>query len=288
MKAGLGTAAFGTTISSSDAFDVLNAFIHMGGTVVDTANAYAFWAGKGGESEEVVGEWLKTIDRSTVEIHTKIGAMPLDGKDFATAEGLSKAAIDNAIVASLERLNTDYIDVLYAHIDDLNTPLEETWRTLTDYVSRGIVKKLGVSNYTLDRLSDLCVLIERNALEPISYAQYRHTVIPPKPNLDFGVQLCLTPDIKALLTDANPDVVIIAYSPLLNGAFEHKGTLPEEYDTPENKRFIAELRAEADMLLMSPSAIVLRNIVNQGIFPVCMTGSSKHLKENLMLVKKLR
>nr|WP_269809224.1 aldo/keto reductase [Enterovibrio nigricans] len=156
---------------------------------------------------------------------------------------MSKAAIDSAISASLSRLGTDYIDVLYTHIDDLNTPLEETWETLTHYVNQGIIKSLGISNYTLDRLSELCVIVEREALAPISYAQYRHTVIQPKANLDFGVQLCLTHDIKALLLDANSDITIVAYSPLLEGAFEHKGKLPEAYDTPENERFVAELRA---------------------------------------------
>ncbi|OEE60063.1 hypothetical protein A1OO_11425 [Enterovibrio norvegicus FF-33] len=288
MKAGLGTAAFGTTTSPADAFKVLNAYVAMGGRIIDTANNYAFWAGSGGESERTIGEWLKTVDRNSVDIHTKIGAFPLDGQDFSKSEGLSRQAIDTAIAASLTRLGTDYIDVLYAHVDDLNTPLEETWTVLTEYVRKGVVKKLGISNYTLARLSDLCVLIERQELTPISYAQYRYTVIPPKDDADFGEQVCLTDDIKSLLQQANPDIILVAYSPLLEGAFEHRGKLPAEYDTTANERYVLELRAESDMTLLSPSALVLRKIANEGILPLCMTSKVSRLKENFSLVKQLK
>ena len=89
MHIGLGTASFGTSISEKSAHQVMNAFVEHGGVIIDTANNYAFWAGKGGESEAVIGNWLLTTQREKVEIHTKIGAQPTDGNSFETAEGCS-------------------------------------------------------------------------------------------------------------------------------------------------------------------------------------------------------
>ncbi|CZF83120.1 General stress protein 69 [Grimontia celer] len=289
MKAGLGTAAFGTSISQNDAFEVLDTYVAMGGKIIDTANNYAFWAGHGGESESVIGRWLAGVDRGSVEIHTKIGGLPLDGNDISNPEGLSKTTIESAITASLERLGTDYLDVLYCHIDDLKTPLLETRSALTSYVEKGVVRKLGISNYTLERLEELLVLIEQEKLAPLSFAQYRHSVIKPVTlDYDFGVQLCLTPEIRSLLKEVHPNVTLVAYSPLLDGAFEHGGKLPDAYDTHENERYVTGLRAEADMIMMSPSALVLRHIANDGIIPLCMSGKVKRIKENFALVKKLK
>ena len=79
MNIGLGTAGFGTSISELQAHLVLDAFVERGGTIIDTANNYAFWAGKSGESERVIGKWLKNKDRERIEIHTKIGANPQMG-----------------------------------------------------------------------------------------------------------------------------------------------------------------------------------------------------------------
>ena len=146
MNIGLGTASFGTSISKKESFEILDRFVELGGEIIDTANNYAFWNGNGGESEAVIGQWLKTINRNQVRVHTKIGMQPIDGSSLSNLEGLSKETITNAVQKSLSRLSTNYVDVLYTHVDDRQTPLEETWQALSDLVRNGLVNKLGISN----------------------------------------------------------------------------------------------------------------------------------------------
>jgi len=281
MNVGLGTASFGTSIPEPQAQKILNAFIEVGGTIIDTANNYAFWAGEGGESEKVIGKWLKTKNREQVEIHTKIGALPLDGQNFSTAEGLSKSSIENAVNASLSRLSTHYIDVLYAHIDDASTPLLETWLALSSLVLDGVVKQLGISNYSLSRIIELQSIIDHHDLIPISYAQYRHTIIEPLTDADLGVQICFSPEIIAALTEKNPKIKLVAYSPLLGGSFELGRTLPDKYACDLNEMRVNKVREEAECSQISPSALVLKKIAQQGVMPLTISSKVERLKENI-------
>ena len=283
MNIGLGTASFGTSIPEAQSHKLMDAFVSNGGVIIDTANNYAFWAGEGGESESVIGNWLQNQQRDSVEIHTKIGAQPTDGTNLDTAEGLSKAAIDNAIEKSLQRLKTDYIDVLYAHLNDVETPLLETWSVLSDYVKRGVVKQLGVSNYPLNRVEELSEIIKENNLTPISYAQYRHSVIAPVANADLGVQVCFDDEMIVCLKESNSKVNLVAYSPLLDGAFEDVSLLSENYGSVKNRDEIKQLQVEALKLKVSPSALVLKKISDSGMLPLTMTGKLERLKGNLAL-----
>lgn len=283
MNIGLGTASFGTSIPEAQSHRLMDAFVNNGGVIIDTANNYAFWAGEGGESEAVIGNWLHHQQRDSVQIHTKIGAQPTDGSNFETAEGLSKAAIDSAIDKSLNRLKTNYVDVLYAHINDTETPLLETWSRLDDYVKRGVVKQLGVSNYPLDRVIELCQLIKENNLTPISYAQYRHSIIAPVEGADLGVQICFDDKMIACLKEANPEVNLVAYSPLLDGAFEDENLLSDNYDSDKNRVLIKQLQTESTQLKVSPSALVLKRIADSGMLPLTMTGKLDRLKGNFAM-----
>jgi len=285
MKVGLGTASFGTSIAESDAHKLMDLFVSWGGRIIDTANNYAFWAGRGGESETVIGNWLKSRDRASVEIHTKIGAQPTDGSNFDTAEGLSRDAINAAIDASLARLSTSYVDLLYAHIDDPSTPLLETWSALTELVNRGMVRRLGISNYPLHRIHALAQVISQHNLAPISFAQYRHSLIQPDNTADLGVQICFSEAIINALKAINPEVELVAYSPLLDGGFEVGGVLPEAYQTADNQALVAELQTEAEQLHVSPSSLVLKRIADSGIMPLTMSGKAERLKGNLQLLR---
>lgn len=280
---GLGTAAFGTSIPKAQAFDVLDAFVAMGGKIIDTANNYAFWDGVGGESETTLGEWLAEQDRTQIEIHTKLGAQPLSNEDDADMEGLSKQSINMAIERSLKRLSTKYIDVLYAHVDDLNTPLLETWTALSALVDKGIVGKLGISNYRADRVHQLNEIIKQHKLAPISYAQYRHSVLSPKAEADFGVQVCLDDAVRAALSEGDVTPKIVAYSPLLDGAFEQTQDLPENYQTEANSALRTSLQAEASKQQVSASALALKQLADEGILTLTMTGKLPRLYSNLAL-----
>jgi len=147
----LGTNVFGWTADEKTSFLILDAFVAAGFNFIDTADMYSRWVPghKGGESETIIGNWLKrTGNRSKVIVATKVGMEMGPGE-----KGLSKQYIFRAAERSLERLQTDYIDLYQSHQDDPATPLEETLGAYADLIKQGKVRALGASNYTADRLA---------------------------------------------------------------------------------------------------------------------------------------
>ena len=145
----LGGNVFGWTADEATSFKVLDAFAAAGLDFIDTADSYSTWVPghKGGESETIIGNWLKRSGkRSQVVIATKVGSeIPGQGK------GLSKTWIMRQVEGSLQRLQTDYIDLYQSHRDDLNTPVEETLEAYAQLVQQGKVRVIGCSNFTADR-----------------------------------------------------------------------------------------------------------------------------------------
>lgn len=153
---GLGGINFGTKTSEEDSFKLMDDYINEGGNFIDTANNYAVWnGGNGGESERVIGKWLnKNNNRKEIIIATKLGALPknIENRDFSNMQGLSRKVILESVQKSLENLNTDCIDLLYLHVDDYNTPQEETLETLNELVEKGLIKEIGCSNFRTWRI----------------------------------------------------------------------------------------------------------------------------------------
>ena len=148
----LGGNVFGWTADRTATFNVLDAFVARGGNFIDTADVYSnFVPGNtGGESETLIGEWLvKRGARDKVIIATKVGMRMAEGK-----AGLSRNYILQAVEDSLRRLQTDYIDLYYAHRDDRSTPLEETLRAFASLIESGKVRAIGASNYDALRLRE--------------------------------------------------------------------------------------------------------------------------------------
>lgn len=147
-----GGNVFGWTANEATSFKLLDAFVDFGFNFIDTADVYSKFApgNKGGESETIVGKWLKRSGaRSKVIIATKVGMeMGPDKK------GLSKAYILRAVEDSLKRLQTDYIDLYQSHTDDPQTPLEETLNAFSELIKQGKVRAIGASNYSAERLSE--------------------------------------------------------------------------------------------------------------------------------------
>jgi aryl-alcohol dehydrogenase-like predicted oxidoreductase len=148
----LGGNVFGWTADEATSFAVLDAFLEAGFNFVDTADVYSAWApgNRGGESETIVGKWLKRSgNRQQVLIATKVGLEMGPGK-----KGLSKPYIKQAAEDSLKRLQTDYIDLYQAHVDDPATPLEETLGAFAELIKEGKVVAIGASNYSAERLDE--------------------------------------------------------------------------------------------------------------------------------------
>ena len=148
----LGGNVFGWTADEQTSFAVLDGFVAAGLNLIDTADIYSRWAPghQGGESETILGKWLKRSGaRGQVVIATKVGMEMGPGET-----GLSRAYILRAAERSLNRLQTDVIDLYQAHQDDQATPLEETLGAFGELIRQGKVKVIGASNYTAERLAE--------------------------------------------------------------------------------------------------------------------------------------
>jgi aryl-alcohol dehydrogenase-like predicted oxidoreductase len=147
-----GGNVFGWTVDEPMAFRLLDAFVEAGFSLIDTADVYSRWVPGhgGGESETIIGKWFKRSGkRDKVVIATKVGKeMGPDRK------GLSKSYILRAVEDSLQRLQTDHIDLYQSHADDPETPLEETFEAYAQLIKDGKVGAIGASNFTAKRLSE--------------------------------------------------------------------------------------------------------------------------------------
>jgi aryl-alcohol dehydrogenase-like predicted oxidoreductase len=146
----LGGNVFGWTADKAASFAVLDAFVSGGGTMIDTADVYSAWAPghKGGESESMIGEWLKTNGRrNDILIATKVGMLPGEG-----GEKLAPARIAAACDASLKRLGIETIDLYFAHQDDDAVAQEDALAAFSKLIDAGKVRALGASNFHAARL----------------------------------------------------------------------------------------------------------------------------------------
>ena len=146
----LGGNVFGWTADERTSFSILDEWVDAGFNFIDTADVYSRWAPghAGGESETVIGKWLKASgQRDKVVIATKVGMDMGDGRT-----GLSAKWIAQAVEDSLRRLNVERIDLYQAHKDDEATPLEETLEAFAKLAEAGKVRAIGASNYSAARL----------------------------------------------------------------------------------------------------------------------------------------
>jgi len=290
IAAVLGTAAFGTTLTPADSFKLMDTFAALGGRMIDTANNYAYWVpqGRGGESETVIGQWLAKQRRRDFTVITKIGSQVVGQKNgVPMVEGLSPRAIRQAVEQCCIRLQTDCLDILLAHHDHPGLSLLEMWSAFSVLKAIGKVRGIGVSNYTPARLRELAELIARHALAPIDALQMKYSVIAPLPTAVFEKLEVLDDPMKQTIRDYMPQAAVFAYSPLLGGLFENpQGQWPAEYDTAENRHKVRTLQDRAKEKNVSPSALVLKMITDEGYFPVTATGSPARLQSNLALVPR--
>jgi aryl-alcohol dehydrogenase-like predicted oxidoreductase len=146
-----GCNVFGWTVDEKTSFALLDAWVDAGFNFLDTADVYSRWhpGNSGGESETIIGKWLKARgNREKVVLATKLGIEMAPGK-----KGLSRAYMQSAVEASLQRLQTDHIDLYQSHRDDPETPIEETLSAYADLIKQGKVREIGASNFSADRLA---------------------------------------------------------------------------------------------------------------------------------------
>ena len=198
-RSGLATAplvfggnVLGWTADEATSFAVLDAFVDGGFNLIDTADVYSRWAPghSGGESESVIGRWLKAGGkRHRVLIATKVGK-PM-GDDGSGRTGLSRRWIRQAVHDSLTRLQTDHIDLYQSHDDDSNTPLEETLAAFDELVREGKVRAIGASNFSAPRLAEALAVSAREGLVRYETLQPHYNLVARKVFEDALQPLCV-------------------------------------------------------------------------------------------------
>jgi aryl-alcohol dehydrogenase-like predicted oxidoreductase len=171
----LGGNVFDWTADEATSFAVLDAFVDAGGTMIDTADVYSAWVPghKGGESEALIGRWLKRdpAKRDKVVIATKVGYLDgivIDGQYVPTLE---PAVVARACDASLERLGVDTIDIYYQHKDSDKVPLADSLGAFELLRNQGKIRAIGLSNFTAERVDEAVSTARRCGYMPAAALQ---------------------------------------------------------------------------------------------------------------------
>lgn len=192
----LGGNVFGWTIDKAQSFRILDRFAEAGGVMIDTADAYSAWAPghQGGESEAIIGEWLRQSGkRDKVLLATKVGMLPGEG-----GEKLAPARIAAAAEASLRRLGVDTIDLYYAHQDDESVPQEDVLAAFGTLIDAGKVRVLGASNFHAVRLKAALDLATREGLPHYRVLQPEYNLVSRHKFEGELQNLCVTHNLGVL------------------------------------------------------------------------------------------
>ena len=247
----LGGNVLGWTANETASFKILDAFIDGGFNAIDTADTYSRFVpgNKGGESETIIGKWLKQGGgrRERVLIFTKVGHEMGPGKS-----GLSRKYIVAEVEESLKRLQIDCIDLYQSHRDDAATPVLETMETYADLIRQGKVRAIGASNFTAARLKESLDVSRAHGLP-------RYECLQPRFNLydrsDFEgelEQLCRRETIG-----------VIPYYGLASGFLTGKYRSPADFSkSPRGSRMSTYLNPRGKRILAALDAIAATHDVS--------------------------
>ena len=275
-----GTDLIGSRIDKEASFELFDLFYDRGGRFLDTANFYSSWfeGCQGGESETTIGAWMKARGhRDDIAISTKLGF------DYPSSEGgLSAEEIERECEKSLKRLQTDYIDLYYAHRDDFDTPLEETMEAFHRLVKAGKVRAIGASNLHVWRIAEANMVAELKQWTQYSAIEQRYTYLRPRHGADFGPQIFITEDTKAYCQAR--DMTLIGYSVLLQGAYTREDRpVPAQFAGPESDERLAALRAVADEVGATMNQVIVAWMLHSDPPVLAIIAGSKleQVEENL-------
>ncbi|MAN58962.1 MAG: alcohol dehydrogenase [Flavobacteriaceae bacterium] len=274
-----GGNVFGWTLNEQESFQMLDAISDLGINCIDTADVYSRWynGNSGGESETIIGKWMKSRgNREQFIICTKVGMdMGQGGVD------ISEQHILKSVDDSLKRLQTDYIDLYYAHKDDETTPPQETLGAFQKLIDAGKVRYIGASNFSAARLEE-SITVSKNSELPL----YR--VIQPEYNLinrtDFEG------DVERVCR--KHELGVVTYfslaSGLLTGKYETEADVEKSSRTSfvkkhfndRTRQIVATLQNIAKTHHSSPAAVALAWILHHPTVtaPIVSATRKEHLK----------
>ena len=274
----LGAMYFGTRQDEALSFALLDHYVDAGGMFIDTANIYSHWVPgfKGGESELLLGRWLKARGhRDRLVIASKVG--------FEYSEqtrGLTARQIETECEKSLRRMGIETIDLYYAHVDDPNTPLEETLEAFDRLVRAGKVRAIGASNYSAWRLEKARWTSRANGWAEFGCIQQRYTYVRARRGQVFTPQLEANEDLLAYYQAEG--VTLLAYSALLGGAYTRSDReFPPQVHGPDTDNRLVALRGVAREQNATRNQIVLAWMLAGGVLPLIAASTHYQLQENL-------
>lgn len=276
----LGGNVFDWTAGEPASFAILDAFVDAGCNFIDTADVYSRWVPghQGGESEIVLGNWFKRSGkRKNVILATKVGIELAPDK-----KGLSKAYILRAVEDSLQRLQTDYIDLYQSHIDDQTTPIEETLEAYQQLIQQGKVRAIGASNFTAERLAESLKVAKQHGLP-------RYECLQPHYNLyeRAGYEKELEPVCE------REGIGVIPYFALASGfltgkyrsendlALGPRGQMVKKYLDERGFRILAALDQVAAKLHSTPGKVAIAWLIARPSItaPIASATSVQQLKD---------
>ena len=277
---GLGTMYFGTKTDEQTSHAILDVYVSHGGSFLDTANKYASWIPgfKGGESEQLIGRWMKQRgNRQTLFVASKVG-FPYGN----ISRSLKKEIILSECEKSLKRLDIETIDLYYVHAYDAGTPPEEFMEAFYQLKKSGKIRFAGASNFHAWQLGEANQAAKNQGWEGFSCIQQFHTYLQPALWADFGNQQILTPEIQEFCSVRK--LSIVAYSPLLAGAYTRNDIpLPEQFRGQNTGHKLEKLKTVAGELGVSANAVVLVWMMQTppGIIPLLAGSTVSQVEENL-------
>jgi aryl-alcohol dehydrogenase-like predicted oxidoreductase len=276
----LGTMYFGTRTDKKTSYRLLDHFVEAGGSFLDTANIYARWVsgGVGGESEALLGEWMRERkNRSDMFIATKVGF------EYPGVErGLRASQIEAECEKSLKRMGIDAIDLYYAHVDDRDTPMEETMAAFDRLVSAGKARLVGASNFLAWRLEKARWVSQTHGWAEYCCVQQRYSYIRPKPGASFGAQIAANDDLLDYCRTRG--LTMLAYSPLLSGAYTRADRFfAEGYLGPDTDARLAALKAVSTEVGATANQVVLAWMQQSDppVIPLVAASTADQMRENL-------
>lgn len=277
----LGAMNFGTSTDEKSSYAVLDAYISAGGNFIDTSNNYAHWQGTGDESETLLGKYLRERgNRDKLIIATKVGF-----DRHGEGAGLKKAQIEYWIDESLRKLGTDYVDLYYAHTDDVSTPLEETMAAFDSLVRNGKVRVLGGSNYDTWRFMEANAVAAAHDYASFEVMQQRFSYLAERGDVKPKYAFNEFTGRERLRYLAAKNIPLVAYSCLCKGGYEKPERMPSTCVTGARLDKIREFAAEKGI---SVSAAVVAYLTNLGkvkgmptVIPLFSSSSPEHFIENL-------
>jgi aryl-alcohol dehydrogenase-like predicted oxidoreductase len=276
----IGSDLIGSRIDRATAFKLFDFYHENGGSFIDTANMYSCWLPgcKGGESESTIGAWMKERrNRDQIVVSSKL-AFDYPGCDG----GLTAAEIQRECEKSLKRLETDRIDLYYAHRDDRATPLEETMQAFDRLVKAGKVRAIGASNLAPWRIAEANRVSRANHWTEYSVVEQRYTYLRPRHGADFGPQIFISEELKDYARTEN--MALIGYSILLQGAYTRSDReVPMQFAGPDSDERLSVLRAVAGEAGCSPSQAIIAWMrqSDPAILPIIAGSRIEQLRETI-------